>query len=378
MPWKEESVMCQRLKMIEQMLLPGTKISDLCERFGISRKTAYKWLSRYEEEGMAGLEDMSREPHNQPQKSTKAFEDIVINTHKEYPYWGPRKLRDYLLHIEKLQPVPSHTTLGRILKRSGYKVITSHKSSPATSRFEREEPNELWQMDFKGSFMTDKNRCHPLTILDDCSRYSIELHACKNEQEGTVKERLIEVFKDYGLPKQINVDNGAPWGCSGLNSVTSLKIWLYKLGVYVSYSAPYHPQTNGKDERFHRTLKLEVLHDRKYKSCQDIQYTFDSWQHIYNFKRPHEALNGKTPGSRYHVSPKKLPDKLPQPEYPSDAIVRKTKEKDGSFSFKGGVYYAGQALGGEYIEIRETDKTDEFAVFFMDQFIRKCKIGATI
>lgn len=225
-------------------------------------------------------------------------------------------------------------------------------------------------MDFKGSFMTEYHRCYPLTILDDYSRFSIGLKACKNEQSLTVKEHLTTIFKEFGLPDQINVDNGNPWGASDLESYTSLKIWLIKLGVSLTHSSPYHPQTNGKDERFHRSLKLEVLHQRHYKDCADIQRAFDYWRHIYNYKRPHYGIANHTPHTRYQVSARTFPDQLPEAEYVRDEVVKKVSAC-GLFRFKGGRYRAGKGLIHERIAIKETDKCDEFAIYFMDRFIKK-------
>lgn len=374
MPWRKESVMSQRLRMVELLLLPDSNVSEICERFNVSRKTAYKWLNRYLEGGYEALGDMSREPNNQPNKTVSKLEDLVIATHKEYPYWGPRKLRDYLINMKNLNNIPTHTTVGRILIRNHCQVIKSNKSQPAKLRFERACPNELWQMDFKGSFMLDKRRCFPLTILDDCSRYSIGLQACKNEKKNTVKEHLTRIFKHFGLPAQINVDNGNPWGASDLDSHTSLQVWLFKLGIRLSHSSPYHPQTNGKEERFHRTLKLEVLHKKTYKDFQAIQLTFNKWRDVYNHQRPHEALEGKPPGSRYHCSDETFPDKLPQPEYESTDLVRKVDNANGLIRFQGKRYRVGKGFCGEYVAIKETCKADEWAIFFMDQLVKKINL----
>jgi transposase InsO family protein len=376
LPWKEESVMSQRQRLIEQLLLPDVNVSEVCKSFKISRKTAYKWLSRYREGGLLCLSNQSKEPHTQPNKLDKDLEEHIVKLHHEHPYWGPRKLRDYLHHVKSMVDVPSHTTCARVLKRHGCEVIKSNKSKPARIRFSREEPNDLWQMDFKGSFMTGNKRCYPLTILDDCSRFSISLIACEKETSNVVKNHLTTIFMEFGLPNQINVDNGNPWGSADLTSYTSLQIWLMKRGIKITHSAPYHPQTNGKDERFHRTLKLEVLHQRHYKP-QEIQGVFDAWQHKYNFERPHEALGGKTPSQLYRVSTKPFSEKPIAFDY-DEGIVKKIHSTNGTFSFKGERFKAGKAFNGEYIAIKETDKSDEFAIFFMDNFIRKVKLSSKV
>lgn len=373
LPWKEESVMSQRQRLIEQLLLPNANVSELCKSYNVSRKTAYKWLSRYRLGGLSSLDNRSKEPTHQPNKISTEMEERIVRLHQENPYWGPRKLRDYLLHVQNSSALPSHTTFARVLKRQNCHVITSNKSNPATLRFEREQPNDLWQMDFKGSFMTEDKRCYPLTILDDCSRFSISLTACDNETSDVVKGHLVRIFNEFGLPNQINVDNGNPWGASDLTSYTSLQIWLMKLGIKITHSAPFHPQTNGKDERFHRTLKLEVLHQRSYKK-KEIQDVFNAWRHKYNYERPHEALDGKTPSHKYLVSSKRFSEKPVPFEY-EEGIPKKVHNSNGTFRFRGKRFKAGKAFNGEYIALKETDKTDEFALFFMDNFIKKVILG---
>lgn len=376
LPWNEESVMSQRQRLIEQLLLPNANVSELCKSYKISRKTAYKWLSRYHSDGLSSLCNRSTKPTNQPNKLSSEMEECIVTLHQENPYWGSRKLRDHLLYVKHLSDLPSHTTFARVLKRHGCHVIKSNKSKPATIRFEREQPNDLWQMDFKGSFMTEDKRCYPLTILDDCSRFSISLTACDNETSEVVKGHLVRVFNEFGLPNQINVDNGNPWGCADLISYTSLQVWLMKLGVKITHSAPFHPQTNGKDERFHRTLKLEVLHQRSYKK-KEIQDVFSTWRHKYNYERPHEALGGKTPSHKYIVSSKQFSEKPVPFEY-EEGILKKIHNTNGTFRFKGERFTAGKGFNGEYIALKETDKSDEFAVFFMDNFIKKVKLGAGV
>jgi len=216
-----------------------------------------------------------------------------------------------------------------------------------------------------------------LARIDDYSRYSVGLNACQNEQGDTVKTHLIRYFKEFGLPKQINVDNGNPWGSADLESHTALAIWLMKCGVRLSHSSPYHPQTNGKAERFHRTLKLEVLHNKLYKSCFDIQRTFDEWRHIYNYRRPHDALGGQAPYSRYVQSTRRFSGKPKPVEYDSSEVIRKV-HSTGMIRFKGSRYRVGKGLGGEYVAIRETDQEAEYSCFFMDLFIKKFTIGGPL
>lgn len=378
MPWQEESLVSQRYGLIEKILLGERPISSISKEYGVSRKTAYKWLNRYKSSGIEALSNQNRAPYHQPNKSDESIEELVISIHKQYPCWGPYKLKQFIINQGLLEKTPSHPTIGKILKRHGYEVIKSNRSSPAKIRFERESPNELWQMDFKGSFMTGRERCYPLTILDDHSRFSIGLTACRNEKYTTVKEALIPIFKEYGLPQQINVDNGNPWGDSGRAGLTALEVWLMKLDVRVSHSAPYHPQTNGKDERFHRTLKLELLSQRHFKNCHEAQGSFKDWQHTYNFIRPHHAIGGKTPASRYRESLRKFPDKIPEPSYQTGDIVKRCDRANALIRYKGKRYRIGGGFKGELIALRETDKTNIMAVFFMDTMIKLLNLNDDI
>lgn len=370
MPWNKVELMAQRMDFIDKLLLPGVNVTEFCAKANISRKTAYKWLNRYRISGLEGLNDKKRIPHISPLKIDNQTEYLIIQTHEDHPYWGPRKLRHYLKNKKDSLEIPSASTFARVLKRNDCQVLTLQKSASAKIRFEKEQPNDLWQMDFKGSFLTQLERCHPLTILDDHSRYSIGLFACINEKQETVKKHLISCFRLYGKPKQINVDNGSPWGDSALKSDTWIVIWLLKHGVRVSHSSAYHPQTNGKDERFHRTLKLEVLHNRMYYSCMKLQETFDHWRHEYNYSRPHEALNGNVPSSRYKPSEEEYIEKEIDPEYDEGDIVRKVDTVNGIFRFKGRRFHGGKALQGERIALKETEETNKYSVFFMDYYIK--------
>jgi transposase InsO family protein len=252
------------------------------------------------------------------------MEDAVLNVRGDHPAWGGRKIRSRLEALGKVN-APAASTITDILKRNGWidpKESLKHK---AWQRFEADEPNELWQMDFKGHFEAAQGRCHPLTVLDDHSRYSLGLEACQDEKGETVRQCLLDIFRRYGLPKQILVDNGSPWGSDQDHPYTPLTVWLIRLGIGIIHARPYHPQTLGKDERFHRTLKAEIL-----SSCigQDIvvcQKRFDEWRIVYNLERPHESLDMVVPASRYRQSPRSYQYKLPPIEYGPDDKVRKVQ-----------------------------------------------------
>jgi hypothetical protein len=235
--------------------------------------------------------------------------------------------------------------MGRSTQRRGGHV--------AFQRFEHERPNALWQMDFKGHFAHAVGRCHPLTVLDDHSRYVVCLSACADELSETVQERLIGVFRRYGLPERMNVDNGSPWGDGAGGRYTVLTVWLLRLGVRLSHSRPYHPQTNGKDERFHRTLKRDVLHGQSYADLAACQRAFDGFRGVYNSERPHEALRMAVPASRYRASPRSYPETLAPIEYDPIDQVRRVQQ-GGRISFRGHELRVPQAFAGQSIALRPT------------------------
>ena len=363
MPWKACNTMNLRQEFVELARQEGANVRELCRRFGISAPTAYKWLNRFEEQGSEGLVDRSRRPRNSPSSSSPQVEAAVIAVRTEHPSWGGRKICWRLQHLGGPCVAPSTAT--SILRRHG--LITSEASEAAKpwQRFEREEPNALWQADFKGHFQTLQGRCSPLTMLDDHSRFNLALQACGKTATEVVQAHMTEVFRRYGLPAQINFDNGAPWGSpSAPGQLTVLGVWLVQLGIHVSHSRPYHPQTNGKDERFHRTLEIEVLKGRCFESLERVQAALDRWRAVYNHQRPHQALHGATPVTCYRPSKIAFPEQLSLPEYSSEDEVS-TVDWNGILKFRGKRYKLSNALHRHKVGIRpKQDKDGCFEVFF--------------
>jgi len=257
MSWNTRDAMSLKEEFISLALRPGANRRELCRRFGISPQTGYKWLRRFETLGQAGLLEQSRRPLNSPRQCKPDLEADVIALRKQHPKWGGRKIS------HKLAVSVAPSTITNILHR--HDLILPHDSAASQPwhRFEHEAPNDLWQMDFKGFFQTNQGACYPLTMLDDHSRFNLTIQACPHQRGVLVQEHMTEVFRQYGLPAQINTDNGAPWGSpSSPGQLTPLTIWLVRLGIKVTWSRPRHPQTNGKNERFHRSLKAEVLSGR--------------------------------------------------------------------------------------------------------------------
>jgi transposase InsO family protein len=265
----------QREEFVYLARQPDANVSELCRRFRISRKTAYKWLARDD------LTDRSRRPKSSPNRMPAELEAAVLAVRAEHPAWGARKIAHVLERDAGV--VMATSTANGVLRRHGLILPAASEAATAWQRFEHEAPNALWQIDFKGHFPTDTVRCHALTVLDDHSRFNIVLQALDCERREPVQEALQHAFERYGLPERINADNGTPWGCPSEPGVlTGLGVWLIRLGVKLSHSRPRHPQTNGKDERFHRTLDDEVLRWQRFKDLDDAQQRFTGWRHVYN------------------------------------------------------------------------------------------------
>ena len=333
--------------------MAGSNMTELCHRFGVSRSNGYKWLGRVAAEGAAGLAEQSRRPLSSPSQTPQELVAQVLAVRAMHPTWGGRKIRRVLQNEGVAAPAAS--TITEILRRAGQLDGPRAGEARGWTRFEHPEPNDLWQMDFKGHFALEAGRCHPLTVLDDHSRYSLEIGACGDERTETVQGRLERVFRRYGLPRRILADNGSPWGTAGSAARhTRLTVWLLDLDVPVIHGKPYHPQTQGKDERFHRTLKGEVLDGALFPGLRQAQAAFDAWREVYNCKRPHEAIGLDTPSRRYRMSPRPLPTSIDPPDYEPQAKVR-TVHDGGWISFKGRQINCSKAFVGRRLALRATD-----------------------
>jgi transposase InsO family protein len=371
MPWKECSAMSERLELVLLMRQEPANVAALCRRFGVSRKTAYKWRKRFALDGQAGLSDLSRRPKNSPRQTSPAIEARLLEVRREHPAWGPRKLRRYLAN-RQVPDLPSPSTIEAILGRHGLiGSEESQKHSPLT-RFEYPEPNALWQMDFKGHFPLASGRCHSLCILDDHSRYATGLKACVNQRQDQVRTALTGVFRRYGLPKAMLMDNGSAWA-----NHTQLTLWLIRLGITVHHGRPAHPQTQGKLERFNRTLAAEVIGQRSFADTHQCQQDFDRWREIYNLHRPHEALGLACPISRYQPSVRSFPETLPPIEYGLHDHVLTAHKSTGQLLYQSRRFYIGQAFAGLPLAVRPTIDPDVKYVFFCHQKVAEIDLRQT-
>ena len=369
MPWEEVSVMSQRKEFVDLARGEEINLRELCRRFGISPTTGYKWLERFRVGGEAGLADLPRRPHHSPGRTVPEIEEMMLKVRDAHPAWGGRKLRAWL-SARGHELLPSPSTITAILRRHDRIDPSEGAKHRAWQRFEHLEPNQLWQMDFKGHFALREGRCHALTVLDDHSRFSLGLEACGDERTQTVRQRLTNIFRRYGLPERMVMDNGSPWGHDADHHHTLLTVWLLRLGIGVSHGRPHHPQTQGKDERFHRTLALEVLRGTTFQDLGHCQEAFDSWRQVYNLERPHQALGMETPASRYQVSQRPFPEQLPPVEYGAEDKVRRVQDQ-GWFSWKGRKVKVSTAFKGLPVAIRPTDNDGLWDVFFKTNNLRQ-------
>jgi transposase InsO family protein len=369
MPWGVVSLMSLREEFVQLAEGKSMSLSKLCRRYGISRKTGYKWLKRHREHGSQGLADHSRRPKHSPGSLPQTQEQTVVKLRQSHPHWGARKIRRLLKNQGK-SSVPACSTITAVFHRHGLIDSRDPAAKPNWQRFERAVPNSLWQMDFIGPLVTVRGNAHALTILDDHSRFNLCLKPLPNQQGESVKQALTETFRLYGLPNTMIMDNGPPWGGDPEYPYTILTMWLIRLQVAVSHSRAYHPQTMGKDERFHSTLNRELLSARQWQDLADLERSFERFRHQYNFMRPHDALGLEVPASRYQMSLRSFPEMLPAIEYEPAVSVRKVQQK-GEISFRGKTMKVGQAFAGYPVGLKPTSTDGVWEVLFCHQTIKQ-------
>jgi transposase InsO family protein len=302
-----------------------------------------------------------------------ALERKILSVHEQYHGWGARKIKTRLEDLGN-QNVPVASAIHRVLQRNGVINAGEGAKHQPWHRFEHEAPNQLWQMDFKGWFRTnDGTGCHTLTVLDDHSRYVVCLQACQNQRGETVQQKLTDTFRRYGLPERMTMDNGSPWGGDDGSRFTPLTAWLIRLGVAVSHSRPYHPQTQGKDERFHRTLDVELLGWQQFRNLEHVQRKMEPYRHVYNQERPHQALEMKVPASRYQISPRRFSETLPPIEYDNGDLVR-TVQIRGHIHHRGRKILVGKAFRGYPVALRPTSEDGVVDIYFCRQKVRRVNL----
>jgi transposase InsO family protein len=368
MPFEVKTNMDQRREFVLLARQDGANIRGLCRRYGISADTGYRLLKRYREGGDAALTDRSRRPRTSPRQTAPDLEAVVVALRTAHPTWGGRKLQARL-RAQGVDPVPAPSTITGILRR--HDLLDPALTSPrAWQRYERDAPNELWQIDFKGHHRMLKGRVHPLSVLDDHSRFALGLFACAHERGTLVQQHLITCFERYGLPWTILADNGGPWGASHPGAITWLEAWFIRLGIQVVHGRPYHPQTQGKVERWHRTIKTDVFQFNTFRDLATTQVALDRFRQEYNTERPHEALEMAVPASRYQPSPRPYPAVLPEIVYSDECIVCQV-HRAGWIWFGGRQHFVSEALRGLPVGVRPTTVDGVFVVRFCDRAIKR-------
>jgi putative transposase len=353
MPWKTVLPMEERMKFITEMDESDESFAGVCRRFGISRKTGYKWLGRYERGGPGALEEPSSAARSNAKSLSDAQVDAIVALRRKHPSWGPKKLRSRLATLGTCTPLPATSTFGAVLKRQGLVTPRRRRSSgprELTGLTIGERPNDVWCVDFKGDFLLgDRTRCYPLTISDFESRYLLACDVLRSTKEGPAREVFERVFREFGLPEYIRSDNGVPFSSTGIGGLTRLCIWWIKLGITPERIEPGHPEQNGRHERMHRTLKAEAAHPPEHEAVAQ-QRAHDRFRHEYNDIRPHESLALRTPASRYATSRRTMPNQLRSPEYPATMEVRRLN-KSGQLALYGSKILLTRALALECVGI---------------------------
>lgn len=357
MPWSQVDPMQQRMVFVEEARKKRVPFTALCTLFEVSPKTGYKWLNRANEEGKAGLNERSRRPLTN--SLAVGDEEIarLVELRTEHPTWGARKLLAWLETNEPWWLMPVASTVTEILKRHGLvrpKRQRRHCKAPRSPLAAATAPNVVWSMDYKGDFKVgDGTRCYPLTVTDAYSRMALCCRGLPTTELLPTRKWLERVFSEWGLPDRFRSDNGTPFGTKLLGPISQLSVWLLKLGVVPELITPGRPAENGRHERFHRTLKKETCIPPA-PTMLAQQRRFDHFRDEYNFDRPHEALDQRTPASVHCPSMRPLPTRVEEPTYPLHYDVRKVTAK-GQVKWNGGQHFLAETLAGEHVGIVEVD-----------------------
>src|SRR6266849_3467177 len=357
MPWSETSTMDERVRFIGDYQRDLLSVSELCDRYGISRKTGYKWIDRYESEGPTGLRDLSRRPHSCPHQTPSEVTEVLLEARRRHPRWGAKKLLKIVSRRHPRWEWPARSTACEILKRHGLvpkawrRPRLAHPGRPDTLM---QAPNQIWTADFKGQFRTrDGLYCYPLTVVDGYSRFLLACQGLPSTKHSDSRLVFLRLFKEHGLPTIIRTDNGVPFATTALGRLSLLSVWWIRLGIYPELIEPAHPEQNGRHERMHRTLKAEATRPPS-GNLRAQQVRFNRFRAEYNDERPHEALDQETPGSLYHPSPRALPRTLAPLEYPGHFEVRLVSRNSG-IRWKKHWVCVTHTLAGEFVGLDEVD-----------------------
>lgn len=336
-------------------------MTDLCHRYGVSRRTGYKWRDRYREGGLEALADRSRAPASCPHRTPEPLEEALVELRETHPRWGAKKLR---ARLRKTNPrlverygMPACSTVTELLRRHG--LITPRPkrrkpTRPGRVLTDASAPGQIWSADFKGEFLIGTGRyCYPLTVCDHYSRYILGIDALASTGHQTAKPVFERLFHAHGVPEAIRTDNGAPFASRALCGLSRLSVYFTKLGIRLERIDPGAPQQNGRHERMHRTLKRDAARPPEATMAAQ-QRRFDAFREEFNHIRPHESLDQETPASGHRDPPRRCPAPVPEPEYAGHMVVRRIS-RAGLFRLRGRQPFLSEVLTGEYVAFEEVD-----------------------
>ncbi len=356
MPWKGVTVSEQRQRFLEDYQSNYYSITELAERFGISRRTAHKWINRYKQQGQEGYKELSRRPLTCPWQTDQALVDELVKLRKTHPRWGPRKLLDLMQRRDPKRCLPSISTAARILEREGLVKPRRRyrRAHPGCPKSIPQGPNDIWAADYKGQFrLKNGDYCFPLTVSDLSSRFLLGVDAHPNISLEKTVQHVRVLFDTYGLPNRIRTDNGTPFASNALARLSQLSVWFIKLGIYPELIEPGEPQQNGIHERMHRTLKQEATIPPA-SSMPAQQRKFDRFREEFNLVRPHEALGMKRPGEVYQPSSRSMSRRVEPYQYPGHYLVRRVS-RAGTIRVFGKQFFVSHTLDEDYVGLEEVD-----------------------
>ena len=357
MPWKQSSPESEQMSFIKRWQQGEASFVELCRSFGVSRKTGYKRVHRFQALGWEGVGDLSRAPHSHPNETSEDVVRALLEAKGTHPRWGPKKLVAWLRDLDPGTAWPAASTAGNLLDRAG--LVRRRKRRQRTAAWsqpfdEARHPNDVWSVDFKGWFRTgDGVRVDPLTVADCASRYLLVCQGLSRPNGAQARPVLERAFREYGLPRAIRSDNGPPFASTALGGLSSLSVWWIKLGISPERIEPGHPEQNGRLERFHRTLKAETASPPR-ANLREQQKAFDAFRACYNQQRPHEALGQQPPARHYSLSIRPYPTRVASPEYEANVVVRRVRS-NGEIKWKGSRLYLSESLRGESVGLSEHD-----------------------
>ena len=355
MPWTETAPMKERMRFVTDWERGLYSMVELCERYGVSRKTGYKWIARYEGDGLDGLRDRSRAPHQCPHRMAADVAEALCAGRRQHPSWGPDKILHWLKRRHPAMELPATSTAGDLLARQGLvkkRRRRRHYTHPGVVPATTARPNDLWTSDFKGHFRTgDGVYCYPLTVADQHTRFLLGCQGLLSTQGQGVRPIFDHLFREYGLPNAIRTDNGGPFATTGIHGLSQLNVWWIRLGIQHQRILPAHPQQNGAHERMHRTLKAATARPPQAHLAAQ-QRTFNRFRVLYNEERPHQFLGGRTPASLYRPSPRAYTGVLPPIEYPGHYIPKRVTNA-GTIRFKKRLLFIANSLKQQVLGLEE-------------------------